>query len=653
MNCEFKNQSQTMKTISFVILFFCVGVCAPAQQILLDKPVRAGELILFPELSNENNYYYVPDKPRLALHPDGKPQLSFLRYAKNEKTAATENTAITESTTGGGIVHALVELSVTDQMIKDAERALGRLKSNAKIVGPVVFKSGTVSLISATIKGGEKVAQVVGLGNAPILENQRSAVAVQLNPLGSKILWETFNTPTPDFTFNFEMEVTGYLSPKRVIIEADFERIYKHQGIQAAAAAPVLAAEIKASFDDLFDTGAIKVTQIGEDAELSKLKETAYQQLITLIFDRVGGTGVPQLNQLYGSNQKSMLDRATENLANARKETREENQRIDRLRAEQAQREAQVRTATSGRARANRTSGGHEAIQPPTEDQRRGTSGHEGGAEGIDIPQREPMPSLSIAVSYELKQERRKGTYKIDLNKYTETSRSMPFAFNPGNVKGSCESCFLEVNIDDPLMKQREITATLGGTNSADFASYINFVNVILRKKHQNGQETVDEVKIDKSKFNTTGNFFKMLYGWKGDDDRAKWLEYEYQTMWSFNGGNQVVSGWQQSEFGSIALEPPILKKPIYIECDQEFVQNENIRAIEIKFYSKMGEKEETQTVSLKTSKDELTRTIDLLLPKDVENYDYEITYFVKGKDPFTSKKKPSNYGRIDLDRFL
>jgi hypothetical protein len=57
--------------------------------------------------------------------------------------------------------------------------------------------------------------------------------------------------------------------------------------------------------------------------------------------------------------------------------------------------------------------------------------------------------------------------------------------------------------------------------------------------------------------------------------------------------------------------------------------------------------------VNLKTSKDELTKTIDLLLPRNVENYDYEITYFLKGKDPVTSKRKASNYGRIDLDKFL
>jgi hypothetical protein len=113
-------------------------------------------------------------------------------------------------------VHALVELSVSDEMVREAERALQRIDGDGMIRGPVVFKSGTVALISSIAQpNGEKTQQVVGLGHAPILENQRSAVSVQLNKIGSKILWESFNTSTPDFSFNFEMEVQGYLSPNR------------------------------------------------------------------------------------------------------------------------------------------------------------------------------------------------------------------------------------------------------------------------------------------------------------------------------------------------------------------------------------------------------------------------------------------------------
>jgi len=376
------------------------------------------------------------------------------------------------------------------------------------------------------------------------------------------------------------------------------------------------------------------------------------------MFDKVGGTGVPQLNELLGGNQKSMLDRATENLQKARTEARQANERIDRLRAQYAAQEANVRNGAQQRADARFASQGRQRPEVPA-NQRRAAPGESSGdnnsSNPIDpdaIPEREPMPSLSVAVSYQMKQVRRSGKYTIDLNKYTETTRSMPFAYNPGNVKQGCESCFLEVNLDDPLMRQREINATLGGINAEDF-DYINFVNVIIQKEHQNGQETVDEVKIAHSQFNQTGNFFKMLYGWKGDDDRTEWLNYKYRTFWSFNGGHAIETPWESTEFGSIALTPPVVKKPIYIEVDEDFVYDEDVRGVEIKLYSEIDGKSTMQSVNLKTQKNELSKTVELLLPRDIEEYEYELTYFIKGQNPRKAPRKKSDYGRIDVDRFL
>ncbi|MEM1119283.1 MAG: hypothetical protein AAGJ18_02475, partial [Bacteroidota bacterium] len=646
----------------YILLLGLLPFVVEGQQILLDKPVRAGELILFPSVSDESDYYYLADKPRLAFHEDGRPQFSFLRYVKNEKTEGSENNAITESNTGGGIIHALVELSVSDEQLKIAKRALSSIDGDAKIIGPVVFKSGTVSLISAVVDDkGDMVDRIVGLGSAPILENQKSAVAVQLNKLGSKILWETFNTPTPDFTFNFEMEVEGYLSPKRVLIEADFDRIYKHKAFDAGVAAnlgkALMSAEISTAFDELTDQGAIKVTQIGTDEDLEKLRETAYTQLISLMFDKVGGTGVPQMKDILpGSGQKSMLDRATTSLEKARKEASEENRRIEvlqqRYRAQQnrvrggAQQRAQARLTASGRANPR------SRATPAQLRRNRPSGGEQGDGSALsqeDIPKRVPMPTMSVAVSYRMKQIKHSGKYKIDLNKYTETTRSMPFAYNPGNVKGQCDPCFLEVNLDDDLMKQREINASLGGINSADF-DYINFVNIVMKKKHQNGQETADEIKIDKSEFDQKGNFFKMLYGWKGDANRDQWLGYEYRTMWSYTGGITVETPWATTDFGSIALNPALVKKPVYVEVDEDFVIDENVRGIELNFYTTINGVESKKRISLKTDakNNEFTNTVELLLPREVDDYEYEVVYYLKGRADLRSSKQSSNYGRID-----
>jgi hypothetical protein len=651
--------------INFLFFLFVGLLCASqgrAQQILFDRVVRAGELTLFPEL-NSNNYYYLPDKVRLGRNEQNKPQLSFLRYAKNEKTAATDNTAITESAEGGGVLHALVELYVPDDMKKRAEQALRRIDGDGKIVGPVMFKSGTVNLISSIAKpGGEMAKQVVGIGTAPVLENQKVAVSIQLNKLGSKILWETFKTPTPDLSFTFEMEVQGYLSPKRVMIEANFERIYKNQTIEAAVATPVLAGEINAAFDDLSDSGAIKVTQIGNDESLERLKETAYNQLLALMFDRVAGTGIPQLGQLAGGNsRRSMLDRATESLQRARQEAREENRELEARRETRAQREREVRADAQRRADTRRREGGLAPRREPPASQRR-HSAEESGSSGNGtaatteppIPDNVPVPGMAAAVSYQMKRQRQTGVYKIDLNKYTEETRTLRFDYNPGGALSGCAECFREVNLDDPLMKQREVNATLSGVNNQDFTKYINFVNVLVRKKHQNGEVTPEEIKIDKSVFNQQGNFFKAVYGWKGDNDRAKWLQYEYRTLWSFFGGYEIPTEWANTEFGSITLNPPFVRKQIYLEVDPEFVAENNVRGVEVTVYSKLkSDKVDMQRFSLKTSKEELSRTVEILVPQNVEDYEYEVTYLLKGADSRNSAKKSSKAGQLYIDRFL
>jgi hypothetical protein len=251
-----------------------------------------------------------------------------------------------------------------------------------------------------------------------------------------------------------------------------------------------------------------------------------------------------------------------------------------------------------------------------------------------------------------MRETKQTGKYRMDFNKFTETIRPMPFAYNPGNVKKQCPECFREVNLDDPLMQQRDINATLGGMNAADFAQYVNFVNVVLRKKHENGEETVKEIKIDKTEFNRTGNFLKMQYGYKGDKSRLNWLNYEFKTKWSFFGDYSLETPWKKSDFGSIALEPPFVRKVVLLEADPDFVAAQNIRAVEVAIFSKLVDKVDQKNTMLKANKNELSRTVEILLPRNVEEFEYEITWFIRGQEPKKTERKKSQYGRIDLDHF-
>ena len=248
-----------LKMMIWVILGLLMSSMAFAQQINLDKPVKAGELTLFPAIGDESKYYYIADKPRLATDDNGRPRFSFLRYVENVRSNGEEN--IREGV-GGGIVHAVVELKITDNQLSDARRELQRKVSGATIEGPVMFRSGKFSLISSfTNTDGELTEQVVGMGTAPLLDDQSAAVSMQLTKTGAKILWESFQTTAPDISFSFEMDLAGYREPHRAVIEADFDQIYEHKNFNAAIASTHLSGEIKKTYDDLMKTGAIKLTQ--------------------------------------------------------------------------------------------------------------------------------------------------------------------------------------------------------------------------------------------------------------------------------------------------------------------------------------------------------------------------------------------------------
>ena len=60
-----------MKQKIIILLLGCASYLAQAQDIILDKIVRAGEVTLFQSVSNPNEYYYIPDKIQLGKHPSG------------------------------------------------------------------------------------------------------------------------------------------------------------------------------------------------------------------------------------------------------------------------------------------------------------------------------------------------------------------------------------------------------------------------------------------------------------------------------------------------------------------------------------------------------------------------------------------------------
>lgn len=655
-------------------LLVALPLSAQAQQVLLDKPVKAGELTVFPDLNDESVYYYVSDKPRLSGDSNGQPQFSFLRYVDNVRTGADQPDA--REGDGGGIVHALVSLSVSPDQIREAQRALQRTKPGAKITGPVVFRSGKFGLVSSfKDPDGKLSTKVVGLGNAPILDGEKAAVSMQLTKQGAKILWESFHTAAPDISFSFEMDLAGYRSPQRAVIEANFDQIYEHQAFGAGIASTYLAAEIKAAFDDLKRQGAIKLTQVGENEKLEALITTAYNKIADMMFSPLGGTGTPSLDSMTAASggQGNLLDRATTLLQQSRKEAQAENQQIrsenDATRAEnrqaererraaQARREAQTPAADSDSAPSSSAEQDRPVATADTPPHLVGShpfGSRPGDAEGSTArPEKEEVsvPSFSVVAAFELKKVHQQGIFKVDLNKYTTDHLTLRFDENIGDLRQFLDKpdVFRDVNLDDPLFKQREIAVSLDGLNGPDFGKYVNFVSVQMRKQHAEGAVTTDEVRIDRTNYTKEGNNFKLLYGWKGDNDRRRWEEYEYRPVWSFFGGGTVEEKWQKWTANGISVKPPYARRLVDIQGDPKAAADAGMRSITVRVFYDLAGKPQVKQATLNASKAQLSEQVEFMAPPDKTEYEYEIVWQLKGNRTVSSGRKTNSTGTLFVD---
>lgn len=636
--------------LSFILLL--VYTVLPAQDILLDKTVRAGDLTLFQSVSNPNEYYYLSDKPKLAVDPNtGKPQFSFLRYVDNQKGA--DNQPAKEEGEGGGIIHCVIEMGVSQEQLAAARQGLQRVNSNGIIKGPAIYTGGTIALISSVVDPQSGFAKkIIGMGKAPILDGQKAAISINLTKLGSKVLWESFQTPTPDLSFSFEMELKGYKSPRRAIIEANFDQIYSSQAFSAAAitrqGGVMLAGEINQAYEDLYKSGAIKVTTYNPDESLDKAVEDAYGKLTRMMFDPTGANQ-PTAPTLPGQNQPSLLDRAQNLLNQGRKDALQDFMLTEDLEREELQKEKPAQSSVE----AGSNVGGTEP-QGNSQNMRSIHSGSSAPREinSFTIPKEKygytrptpTLPTTAIVASYTMRTIRQRGIFKIDLNKYSLDNLSLRFDQNVGAI--NCADCFKQVNLDDPLYKQREISAVVDGYNADDFQKYINYVSVSFRKKHENGEYTNGDVNIDRAKFNQQGNYFSFLYGWKDDNNRLKWREYEYKTVWNFFGGASLESPWTKSDLGIVPLSPPYIRRLIDVEMDQDVVAKEGIRSVEVKVTYKVEGKDMVKQIRLNPKSGSLAMQIEVLLPAASINssptYDYEVTWILSNGTTKVMPKKTS-----------
>lgn len=284
------------RTIIFTLLLG-LGSLLQAQQIMIDRGIRASGLWCFPLLTDSTTWLYLPSEGRLATDDKGNPQFSLLRYIINKPSEGNSGTVITDAN-GGAVLHFLFLYDTPEDQVGKAEKILQEKMKNEDISirGPIIFDKGRYTLISSILKPepGQKEVEILSTGAAPVLEGSKIALTFELTPEKSKLLMESLKMKTSDISIVFDLGFSGLTDSYNAKLEIDWSEVRKSQAFSAGGSIYFVGADVDIAFDRLRKDNAIRLTSVGEHATMEGLLNTVYDKLLKMLFDPVEPERVPE-----------------------------------------------------------------------------------------------------------------------------------------------------------------------------------------------------------------------------------------------------------------------------------------------------------------------------------------------------------------------
>ncbi|MES9897752.1 MAG: hypothetical protein ABW148_01875 [Sedimenticola sp.] len=272
-----------------------------------------------------------------------------------------------------------------------------------------------------------------------------------------------------------------------------------------------------------------------------------------------------------------------------------------------------------------------------------------------DLEEVESLPSISVVASYKMKKSRVRGDFKIDLNKYTVATQKLRFDENIGDLSAYLddEDLFKTFDITNSGVARNDVIVSLDGLEGRDFGEFVNTVSVVLRKRHENGEFTLRDLRIDKSGFSNNANKFVLSYNRLDDRNSQKWLDFDYKVNWNFFGGTAVNQEWISETGNSIVLAPPYRRYTVEMEGDPDLIKEKGVRLVTVKLFYKTGGEERVREVKLRPKGDAgMSTTADLVLPTDETGYAYQINWRMAGGKSLSSGRIETTDSVIFIDEF-
>lgn len=531
---------------------------------------------LLQDRENPNDYYYIPQYPRVAQKEDGSLEIICIKYVG---TGGAAN--------NGGIFHALIEFTLPAKLIEIIQEKLKTIAGGgARIVGAVpiqqAVKDGEAGLasfqvVSSVLRDNAFAKSVVTSGFAPFLPGSKAAISARLSQEGATILFETLKRPTSDVSIALSGYYEAAVKAYSAEVVAESKVVYSHFSRIFNKAEGYTKDEIRDVTDKLIRDQVIKVQSFDRGAALNvntkdmdNILNMVTDKLIEVMFDPIKGWSKdPERVVAVAQNQIPMR-------------------------------------------------------------QERGFFGQIFAGTG-----NQEYVSDNQFVVKNIKDERLNRFY-LNLSKSTTIKvpvyTSGNIAFLMSNLEGKeRDKYFATVNLDDPDFQMRDISVQVDGAFAEAFGDIFNFVALNFRKTYSNGQSDVTRDLVFDRKAVETGTVLQHVLYPRLGLQKADWLNYEYRISWSLKGKNKPIDGsWNKTNGNAIALVPPFTKKIIEVDADRGFFKEKNVISASVRFLAMVqGEAVVQKTLVLRAADTEVSSKVALFHDPG-ETLGYQITWYTK-----------------------
>jgi hypothetical protein len=251
-------------------------------------------------------------------------------------------------------------------------------------------------------------------------------------------------------------------------------------------------------------------------------------------------------------------------------------------------------------------------------------------------------------VGFQRKDLETEGRSVLRFDHRATAERHALIGFNVGDVYRRFPTLFRRVSASDPAFRQREVHVAVDGALVPDFDSIVNSVTLTLRKQHAAGADTVKEVVVDRAAA-ARADPLRLVYGWSGDDDPARWLEYEYRTRWAFKGGGALQSDWTRADAPMVSLYAPYERRTVHAAGDGARLKALGVRLVVVTLeFPFFGERRRRQLV-LRPTDGPLDATVDVTLPQGQPDCDFTVVWSLAGGKSLTTRGRDAS-GWIFVD---